>query len=92
MFTYHFNCAVLPTKCTPENVHFISSLLVIPLKNRDQYLLTYRVPQKPLNNDFYITPNTILRLQKKVPWVLRRMMLENFYPMPTLVVIYFTTS
>jgi hypothetical protein len=92
MFTYHFNYAVLPTKCTPENVHFISSLLVIPLKNRDQYLLTYRVPQKSLNSGFYITPKTILRLQKKVPWVLGRMMLENFYPIPTLVVIYFMTS
>ena len=78
MFTYHFSYVVLPIKCTPENVHFISSLLVIPLKNRDQYLPTYRVPQKPLNNGFYIMPKTIFRLQKKVPWVLGRMMLENF--------------
>jgi hypothetical protein len=92
MFTYHLNYVVLPTKCKPENVHFISSLLVIPLKNRDQYLLTHRVPQKPLNNGSYIVPKTILRLQIKVPWTLGRMMLENFYPMPTLVVIYFTNS
>ena len=92
MFTYHFNYVVLPTKCTPKNVHLISSLLVIPVKNRDQYLLTYRVPQKPLNNDFYNIPKTILSLSKKAPWVLGIMVLENFYPMPILIVIYFMTS
>jgi len=92
MFTYHFIYVVMPTKYTPKNVHFIPSLLVIPLKNRHQYLLTYRVPQKPLNIGFYIMLKTILRLQKKVPCILGRMMLENFYPMPTLVAIYFTIS
>jgi hypothetical protein len=82
----------MPRKYTSENVEFISSLVVIPLKNRDQYLLTYRVPLKPLNNGFYIMLKTILRLQEKVPWILGRMKLVNFYPMLTFVVISFTTS
>jgi len=65
MFAYHFIYVVMPTKYTPENVHFIPSLLVIPLKNRDQYLLTYRGPHKCLNIGFYIMLKIILRLQKK---------------------------
>lgn len=67
MFTCHFNYVVMPTKYKPKKVDFISSLLVVPLNNRDQYLLTYRMPQKPLNNGLYHTLKITRRLQKEVP-------------------------